>query len=368
MKSAEKIAIFKETFKGRTDVVPRYWFSKKSNRSGYSPLCHNEWKKGICHKPCRTCNNADYIPLSDFLLLEHFKGHNILGIYPLLTDNTCNFIAADFDNHHGRADPFKDAREYHEVCEVQEIPNYILRSKSGAGFHSYIFFQNPVPSWKARKVALALLKEADVIGEDAELSSFDRLFPNQDELSGKGFGNLIALPFQGKVSRYGRTLILDPDKGFRRPYRNQWEILAGIKRTSEKNLDDLIQEWDLKPETAKSGAEFPLEGNSKTDRLLECDFIRWCRDEPAGVPEPLWYALISNVISLRPGGYRLCHELSRGHPKYDRRETDAKILHALDSSGPHTCEYIKANGFRCEKGCSVKAPACLFFNSKAGGK
>jgi len=178
--------------------------------------------------------------------MKHFKGNHILGIYPLLPNNTCYFIAADMDNHDGKRSPLEDVKAYYETCEVQEFPSYVLRSKSGNGYHVYIFFNSPVPAWKARTVVFALLQEAAVIGDDIELSSFDRLFPNQDRLSGKGFGNLIALPLQGQAARKGHTLFLNPDSGFVKPFGNQWELLTNLKKVDEPGLDELIKSWDLK--------------------------------------------------------------------------------------------------------------------------
>lgn len=240
-----KIELFRNIFKGRQDIVPRFWKSKDGQRAGYTPLCHNEWKKDVCQKPCRNCTNADYIPLSDSLILDHFKGTHILGVYPLLEDNTCHFVASDFDNHNGARSPLEDVKTFYEVCQVQGLPSYVLRSKSGNGYHVYIFLSSPVPAWKARIVAFALLQEAGVIGDDIELSSFDRLFPNQDELSGKGFGNLIALPFQGMAGKQDHTLFLDPETRFKERLKDQGEALSDIQRVPESKLDDLIQEWGL---------------------------------------------------------------------------------------------------------------------------
>jgi hypothetical protein len=244
MNLTNKIEIFRSTFQGRKDIVARYWVSKDGKKNGYSPFCRNEWKEGICQKPCRLCSNADYIPLSDELIMDHFRGNHILGIYPLLKDNTCHFVAADFDNHNNDRNPFKDVNAYCEACQVQDVPCYVLRSKSGEGYHVYIFFSAPVPAWKARCVAFALLQEAGVIGDDVKLSSFDRLFPNQDRLSGKGLGNLIALPFQGKAGESGHTLLLDPSD-YTKPYTNQWEALSSIKRIDESVLNELIKSWGL---------------------------------------------------------------------------------------------------------------------------
>jgi len=248
MKPAEKIRIFQQAFSGRTDVVARYWKSKDGKRAGYSPICSNEWKKDVCQKViqkrCHDCPNASYVPLSATLFLEHFQGKHILGCYPLLEDNTVNFIACDLDDHSGGRNPLSDLRRLYDVCSVQEVPLHALRSKSGKGYHAYLFFSSPVPAWKARGVYFAILREAQVIGEEAELSSFDKLIPDQPNLEGKKFGNLIALPFQGQAVKHGHTLFLDPIE-FKTPVEDQWEHLQTMRRWTEADLDRLIEEWNL---------------------------------------------------------------------------------------------------------------------------
>jgi hypothetical protein len=143
MTSEERSRLFQQAFHGRTDVVPRYWRSKDSTKRGYSPICENEWKEGICRKPCRTCVNPVYLPLSDAMLLDHFRGGHILGCYPLLPEGTLNFVASDLDNHDGGRDPLKDLLALWEVCQVNEVPLHALRSKSGLGIHAYISSSHP---------------------------------------------------------------------------------------------------------------------------------------------------------------------------------------------------------------------------------
>ncbi|MGD9384769.1 MAG: primase C-terminal domain-containing protein, partial [Desulfobacterales bacterium] len=157
------------------------------------------------------------------------------------------FVAGDYDDHDGKRNPLADVKAFYKVCEVQEIPCYILRSKSGKGYHAYIFFSGLVPALKARAVCFAMLQEAAVIGDDVDISSFDRLFPNQDSIHANGYGNLIALPFQGKAVKKGHTLFLDPGTKFTDPLPNQWDVLAGVKKIGESELDALISEWNIKP-------------------------------------------------------------------------------------------------------------------------
>jgi len=360
----DKARLFRTVFGGREDVVPRYWESG-NGRSGYSPLCRNEWEEGSCHKPCQTCVTPDYVPLSDSLVIDHFRGKHILGVYPLLQDNSCNFVAADFDDHNNQfgSSLLEDVNAFCEVCEVQEIPCYVLRSKSGHGYHVYSFFGSPVPAWKARLVAFALLQEARVLNGEEDSFGFDRIFPNQDELSGRGFGNLIALPFQGGAARAGQhTLFLDPETRFVKPFSDQWAVLKNLEKIAEAQLDEFIERWGLKKQETKVNKHSSCAKNGELalqEMIGSCRFIKFCSDYPEKVKEPLWYAMISNIVCIRPGGYSIAHKLSKGHPGYDRSETDHKIHHALDAAAPHTCEYIQNNGFECGKNCRVRAPAAL---------
>lgn len=137
---------------------------------------------------------------------------------------------------------------YFETCACQDIPCYVFRSKSGTGYHAYIFFDIPISAWKARAVANALLEETQVVGDGIAKSSFDKLFPAQESFSGKGFGNLIALPFQGKASKAGHTLILDPDTGFQDPFSDQCATLVQVEKADESKVEEvgatLVEGWN----------------------------------------------------------------------------------------------------------------------------
>jgi hypothetical protein len=94
LSTAEKVALFRRLFRGRTDVYPIRWESKTTGKSGYAPACGNEWLAGVCEKPrikCGECNNRLLMPLSDAVIYEHLAGKRTIGVYPLLADNTCHF-------------------------------------------------------------------------------------------------------------------------------------------------------------------------------------------------------------------------------------------------------------------------------------
>ena len=274
----QKLELFRSVFRGRTDVVPRYWESRKGGR-GYSPICSNERREGFCQKlhgrSCSDCDNSDYVSLSDDLLSAHLQGEHVLGTYPLLPDETCHFVVADLDNHDGERDPLTDVKRISEVCEREGIPVYALRSRSGKGYHVYLFLKGAISARKARMGAFALLREAQVVGENASVSSFDRLFPNQDTHTGRGLGNLIGLPFQGEAAKNGHTIFLDPATGYERPFDDQRSVLETVQRIPEAHIDALVERWNL---NLRQNNHVGV-GGSTNSRALDPEKIL------AGVPE-----------------------------------------------------------------------------------
>ena len=366
----ENIAQYRLIFKGRQDVVPRYWKSKRGGgKTGYAPICVNQWDDALCNLKkksrggCSTCDNQELLPLSDQLIETHIFGGHILGVYPLLQDYTCHFITADFDRHKPEdPDPWDNVKCYLETCEVNEVPAYALRSKSGNGYHVYLFFSEVVSAWKARAMAFFLLGEAGVIGDDVELSSFDRLFPNQAKLSGKGLGNLISLPFQGSASMQGHTLFLNPSTDYKEPYLDQWELLRTLDRVTPAALDGLILEWNLKEEDppARKGAKdfkphVEAEAKGVFSRVRNgCKFMEhWCQDADK-LTEPEWYAGLTIIARCKDGRWQ-AHKYSSGHAGYTELETDQKLEHALKDTGPYLCETIRRdiNGKYCNN-CSSR--------------
>ena len=198
----EKIALFRLLFHGREDVYPRRFQSAKTGRSGYQPACKNEWVRGICKKPkikCRDCDNKSYLPVTDQVIRNHLMGFDpsttsrkdfTIGVYPLLVDKTCWFLAADFDK-----DTWKeDVVAFLEMCQVHNVPAVLERSRSGNGGHVWIFFSEPIPASLARRLGSYLLTRTMEHRPEIGLDSYDRFFPNQDTMPKGGLGNLVALP------------------------------------------------------------------------------------------------------------------------------------------------------------------------------
>ncbi len=226
--AAEKVTLFRSLFRGRNDLYPKLWVNAKSGRTGYAPACGNEWVRGVCEKPrvrCGECPNQAFLTVSDRVVADHLQGRHIIGAYPLLVDETCWFVAADFD----KADWIADASAFRETCELAGVPVYIERSRSGNGAHAWLFFESPVSAATARRMVCFLLTQAMSRRHDLSMSSYDRLFPNQDTMPAGGFGNLIALPLQHEPRSRGNTVFVD--EAFR-PYPDQWEHLANVERIS----------------------------------------------------------------------------------------------------------------------------------------
>ena len=234
---SEKISLFRSLFRGRDDVFPHRWHNAKTGKSGYSPVCGNEWVKGICEKPkikCGECPNQRFIPVSDAIIRNHLRGKDpndkwgndfIAGVYPLLAGDTCWFLAADFDKEHWQ----RDAAAFLATCVEHKIPAALERSRSGNGGHVWIFFSEPVPAVDARALGTWLLTETMERHPDLGFSSYDRLFPNQNIMPLGGFGNLIALPLQYKPRQQGNSVFVDAQFN---PYPDQWTFLSGLQRLS----------------------------------------------------------------------------------------------------------------------------------------
>lgn len=232
----KKLEIFKSLFRGRTDVYPIRWESK-NGRSGYSPACDNEWKPNICEKPrikCNQCQNRLFSALDDKVFYNHLSGKQTIGIYPLLQDDSCWFLAVDFDKSNWK----DDVLAYLETCDELGIPASLERSRSGNGGHIWLFFSEPVPGVMARQLGNMILTKTMDNRIEIGFDSYDRLFPNQDTLPKGGFGNLIALPLQ-KLSRYqGNSVFIN--RSFQ-PYVDQWDYLASINRLSKYQLEELLK-------------------------------------------------------------------------------------------------------------------------------
>ncbi|MBC2716031.1 MAG: DEAD/DEAH box helicase family protein [Desulfobacteraceae bacterium] len=234
--SLAKIKLFMLLFKGRDDVYAKRWENKNKGASGYSPVCLNQWQPGLCSKPkvpCSKCTNSLYAALDENVIENHLRGHFIAGIYPMLSDETCHFLAIDFDE----GDWQKDISILRDVCVEHDIPIAVERSRSGDGGHVWFFFADRLLASLARKFGTALLTYSMNRRHEIKFKSYDRFFPSQDTMPKGGFGNLIALPFQKAARKDKNSEFVDENF---QSYDDQWAFLSGIQRLSEGRVENLI--------------------------------------------------------------------------------------------------------------------------------
>jgi superfamily II DNA or RNA helicase len=241
--TAEKIALFRSLFRGREEVFPRRWENPKSGKAGYSPVCRNEWVRGVCGKPqvkCGECPNQAFVPFGDDVLRSHLTGRAAgnpadftAGIYPMLPDETCWFLAADFDKKSWK----QDVAAFRDTARAKGAPVAIEQSRSGNGAHAWIFFREPVGASDARRLGALLVTATMERCPDIGFDSYDRFFPSQDTMPAGGFGNLIALPLQRRPRENGNSVFVDGDF---RPYEDQWAYLSAVGRLSRGELLSIV--------------------------------------------------------------------------------------------------------------------------------
>lgn len=236
--SNEHINTFRALFKGREDVFAVRW--EKSGKSGYMPAYQYDPYHYRAHKmnggTFANYPHKTYLPLTNNEIQKHLNGVQQIGAYPLMQDNTSWFLVADFDKQNWK----KEAVTFLNACKKNNIPAYLERSRSGNGGHVWIFFDKPYPAIRSRKVFISILELSGVFSMFDKSSSFDRLFPNQDFLSGKGLGNLIALPFFKPALENGNSCFINPETF--EPNTDQWLFLKETERVSIDILEKLFQE------------------------------------------------------------------------------------------------------------------------------
>jgi superfamily II DNA or RNA helicase len=258
------IEFYKSLFRARKDLYAIRW--EKDGRSGYMPAYDVDWSNYQKHKAqggsFKDYKDKKHLPFDSLAIEKHITGKETCGIYPLLEDNTSFFIAVDFDKEN-----WKEAiLRLYNTCSGFNLPVYIEKSRSGNGGHLWIFFEEAFPAEQSRKIMFEMLRHAGIISHFEKEPSFDRLFPNQDFHSGKGFGNLIALPLNGTSIKQGNSCFLNPETFV--AYENQWDFLQNIKKASIAKLKSLYEElFDIKP--ADILGSFNIEAIPELEIIIE---------------------------------------------------------------------------------------------------
>jgi len=231
----DKVGLFRRLFRGRTDVYPVRWESK-AGKAGYSPACANEWRVGVCEKPrikCADCGHRLLVPLTDQTIYDHLAGRHTVGVYPLLEDDSCHFLAVDFDEAEWRS----DALAFVQSCRDLGVPAALEVSRSGEGAHAWVFFSSRVAARDARRLGTAIISHTCARTRQLKLTSYDRLFPNQDTMPKGGFGNLIALPLQKVPRESGGSVFVDDEL---HPYADQWTFLSSVPAMAAHDIEPTI--------------------------------------------------------------------------------------------------------------------------------
>lgn len=356
----EKVALFMRLFHGRTDVYPVRWESKKTGKSGYSPACVNEWRAGICNKPrikCADCSNRVLRPLTEVVVYEHLAGNHTIGVYPLLNDDTCHFLAVDFDESEWR----EDAGAFMQSCKELGIPATLEVSRSGNGAHAWIFFSGSVSARDARKLGSAIISHTCARTRQLKLASYDRLFPNQDTLPKGGFGNLIALPLQKKPREQGFSEFVDEQFA---PFADQWSFLASMQIMRREDIDavTLLATGQVHPlDVAFIGEEDQKEPwkqpqlaskklSGKMPKSLKVILANMVYFEKAKLPQPLANRLIRLAAFQNPEFYKA---QAMRLPVWDK----PRVIGCADNYPKHIAlprgclpaaqELLRENGIRC---------------------
>lgn len=250
-------------FWGRQDVYAKRSVNKETGKAAYYFQCNNFWTN-VCHKKikdgininCKDCKSRSYKPITKYDILNHLQGNSynasdVIGVYPLLSNETCRFMVFDFDNHDKGAEEkdfanvddtwIVEVEAMREICVLNGIDPLVERSRSGKGAHVWIFFDKPIAASLVRKFGYSLLDKG---AEQVNLKSFkyyDRMLPAQDSLrDNSALGNLIALPLQGKALQDGNSAFVDFNWN---AYPDQWRILFSKPRLSQEFLEEKIKEW-----------------------------------------------------------------------------------------------------------------------------
>lgn len=361
LSTAEKVALFRRLFRGRTDVYPARWESTATGRSGYTPACTNEWRPGICEKPrikCTDCGNRSLIPISDAVIYSHLSGEQTIGVYPLLSDDTCYFLAVDFD----KAEWCGDAKAFVRSCRELDVPVALEISRSGNGAHAWIFFSTAVPARDARRLGTAIISHTCSRTRQLSLTSYDRLFPNQDTMPKGGFGNLIALPLQKKPRDAGHSVFVDDNL---RVYPDQWAFLASAEPMSPIDIEAAI--------LRATGPTHPLDVTFIDEEDLAAPWKRPGADK-ATLPGPFPDALAITLANLiyfekaqltQPLTNRLIRLAAFQNPEFYRAQAmrmsvwdKPRVIGCAENFPQHIAlprgcldaaqELLQCNGVRCD--------------------
>ena len=321
----------------------------------------SEWRPSICEKPrikCADCSNRELISVSDAVIYSHLAGEKTIGVYPLLPDYTCHFLAVDLDKAEWR----EDAKAFVQSCRELDVSVALEISRSGNGAHAWIFFTTTVPARDARRLGTAIISHTCSRTRQLSLTSYDRLFPNQDTMPKGGFGNLIALPLQKKPRDVGHSVFVDDNL---RIYPDQWAFLASVEPMSPMDIEAAI--------LRAIGPTHPLDVTFIDEEDLATPWKRRATDQttlPGPLPKTLTITL-ANLVYLekaqltQPLTNRLIRLAAFQNPEFYRAQAmrmsvwdKPRVIGCAENFPQHIAlprgcldaaqELLQCNGVRCD--------------------
>lgn len=290
----ELVQFYYSMFKGRRDVYSLRSGkpNAKTGKHGYYTQCDNFWKAGLCGKKdgkntkCQSCPNQKYKPLTGDVIYAHLTGvkedcSDVVGLYPVWPDETCNYLVFDFDNHDDSSDSVKwqeEANALRAICEINNVPCLVERSRSGKGAHVWIFFEKAINIKKARLFGAALLDKGAESVNQQSFDTYDRMIPAQDKLPEGGLGNLVALPLQGRAVKNGNSVFVDEKW---QPYHDQWSVLKNTGKLSETFIDEKLSSWGNKY-SISSNTDNEIPGQISIDETPWENSIKFERSDTKG--------------------------------------------------------------------------------------
>jgi len=352
---AVKVALFRSLFRGREDVYARRFENQTSGRSGYQPDCANEWVRGVCEKPkikCMDCPHQRFRAVTDTTITWHLQGHDdagvpfVMGVYPMLLDETCFFLAVDFDKSNWQT----DASAFLDTCHLLNVPAALERSRSGNGAHVWIFFDRAIPASLARRLGAYIITETMERRPELGLRSYDRFFPNQDTLPKGGFGNLIALPLQKRPRDRENSVFLDADLA---PYPDHWAFLSTIQRIDRSTVEHVLEKAEA---TGRIVGVLVPPTEEETDAPWQTPPSRHRKDPPIAGPLPERLGLVlANEIYIEKDALppalrnRLLRLASFQNPEFYRAQ--AMRLPVYDKPRIISCAEDHPSHISLPRGC-----------------
>lgn len=355
----DKLELFRSLFTCRKDVYA-HGYRRKDGGIGYTPACANEWKPGICPKAaqqrirCAECTNRVFPELSDATIIAHFKGkddrfRDVLGQYVL--DRNCNtkVLVIDFD----KADWKEATNAVRLVAKRRGINAAVERSRSGNGAHIWFFFLEPIDAKAAREFGSYLITEAAALNKTITFEAFDRMLPAQVTIPDGGFGNLIALPFQGKAQREGNSVFVDEQF---EPFPDQWLYLSQIQLIPRSTVHNLIEATGNNPHGLATVAVA-----NKTKRYAQKPRKRLpltSRDFPSSLPVTQADMLYIPEKSLSPAAQMEIRGLATfANPEFFR----AQSMHQSVFGKPRLIDLSELRGgcVAIPRGCKVQLERLL---------